>query len=75
MTTDKYAEVFRAAGLGVLLYDHYGFGGDSGGEPRRQVNTSLQARGYRDALYPSPEFDRASRVQVDFLIRHLLGRM
>jgi pimeloyl-ACP methyl ester carboxylesterase len=49
MTLDKYAEVFRAAGLAVLLYDHRGFG-DSSGEPRRQVNPWIQARGYRDAL-------------------------
>jgi hypothetical protein len=26
MTADKYAEVFHAAGLAVLLYDHRGFG-------------------------------------------------
>ncbi len=32
MTADKYAEIFHAAGLAVLLYDHRGFG-DSGGEP------------------------------------------
>ena len=49
MSVDKYAEVFRAAGLAVLLYDHRGFG-DSGGEPRRQVNPWIQARGYRDAV-------------------------
>lgn len=49
MTADKYAEVFRAAGLAVLLYDHRGFG-DSGGEPRLQVNPWIQARGYRDAI-------------------------
>ena len=49
MTAGKYAEVFRAAGLAVLLYDHRGFG-DSGGEPRRQINPWIQARGYRDAV-------------------------
>ncbi len=49
MTTDKYAEVFHAAGLAVLLYDHRGFG-DSGGEPRLQINPWIQARGYRDAV-------------------------
>lgn len=49
MTADNYAEVFQSAGLAVLLYDHYGFG-DSGGEPRLQVNTWRQARGYRDAV-------------------------
>jgi fermentation-respiration switch protein FrsA (DUF1100 family) len=49
MTADNYAEVFQSMGLAVLLYDHYGFG-DSGGEPRLQVNTWRQARGYRDAV-------------------------
>ena len=37
MAADKYAEVFRKAGLAILLYDHRGFG-DSGGEPRQQLN-------------------------------------
>jgi hypothetical protein len=49
MTADRYAEVFRESGLAVLLYDHLGFG-DSGGESRLQINTWLQARGYRDAI-------------------------
>jgi uncharacterized protein len=49
MTVDKYAEIFRAAGLAVLLYDHRGFG-DSGGEPRLQINPWIQARGYLDAI-------------------------
>ena len=49
MTADKYAEVFHKAGLAVLLYDHRGFG-DSGGEPRQQLNPWIQARGYRDAI-------------------------
>jgi dienelactone hydrolase len=49
MTADKYAEMFRASGLAVLLYDHRGFG-DSGGEPRLQVNPWVQAREYRDAI-------------------------
>lgn len=49
MTADTYAERFREAGLAVLLYDHRGFG-DSGGEPRRQVNPWVQAREYRDAI-------------------------
>jgi uncharacterized protein len=49
MTADKYAEVFHAAGLATLLYDHRGFG-VSGGEPRQQINPWIQARGYRDAI-------------------------
>ena len=49
MSADNYAEAFRKAGLAVLLYDHRGFG-NSSGEPRRQVNPWIQARGYRDAV-------------------------
>ncbi len=49
MVTDRFAEVFRDAGLAVLLYDHRNFGG-SGGEPRQEINPWVQARGYRDAV-------------------------
>ena len=49
MVADRYAEALHAAGLAVLLYDHRGFG-QSGGAPRLQVNSWLQARGYRDAI-------------------------
>ncbi len=49
MATDEYAQVFCRAGMAVLLYDHRGFG-DSGGEPRLQINPWVQARGYRDAI-------------------------
>ena len=35
--------------LGRLLYDHLNFG-MSGGELRQQINTWIQARGYRDAM-------------------------
>jgi len=49
MSADKYAEAFCEAGVAVLLFDHRGFGA-SGGEPRRQINTWIQARGYLDAL-------------------------
>jgi dienelactone hydrolase len=56
MTADNYAEVFQVQGLAALLYDHYGFG-DSGGEPRLQVNTWRQARGYVDAVSYAGELD------------------
>lgn len=49
MVTDRYAEVFQEAGLAVLLYDHRNFG-DSGGEPRQEINPWVQARGYLDAM-------------------------
>lgn len=46
---DRYAEVFQAAGLGVLVYDHANFGA-SEGLPRQEVDPVLQKRGYRDAI-------------------------
>jgi alpha-beta hydrolase superfamily lysophospholipase len=49
MATDRYAAVFQDAGLTALLYDHRNFG-DSGGEPRQEINPWVQARGYRDAV-------------------------
>lgn len=49
MTTDRYAEAFRECGLAVLLYDHRNFG-DSGGQPRQEINPWVQVRGYCDAI-------------------------
>ena len=49
MGLDRYAEVFAAAGLAVLVYDHRNLGA-SGGEPRQLVNPWAQARDYRYAL-------------------------
>jgi uncharacterized protein len=49
MVADKYAEVFRRAGLAALLYDHRNFG-RSGGDPRQEINPWIQSRGYRDAI-------------------------
>jgi pimeloyl-ACP methyl ester carboxylesterase len=60
MTTDRYAEAFAMRGIAVLLYDHRNTGA-SGGEPRREVNPWVQARGYRDAV----RFARASIAEAD----------
>lgn len=49
MVADRYADVFCKAGFAVLLYDHYSFG-ISGGEPRQQINSWVQAQGYSDAI-------------------------
>lgn len=49
MAIDRYAEAFYEAGYAVLLYDHRGFGA-SDGEPAREVNPWVQARGYLDAV-------------------------
>jgi len=63
MVADKYAEVFTEAGLAVLLYDHRGFG-ESGGEPRQQVNPWLQARGYRDAVAFATTIENVDSARV-----------
>lgn len=49
MVAERYAEVFRGAGLATLLFDHRGFG-RSGGEPRQRIDHWLQVIGYRDAI-------------------------
>ncbi len=49
MVADEYAEVFRANGLAVLLYDHRNLGA-SDGEPRQEINPWIQCRGYLDAI-------------------------
>lgn len=65
MVAERYAEVFCEAGFAVLLYDHYSFG-ISDGEPRRQINSWIQARGYCDAidyLLTQPEID-SNRIAI-----------
>ena len=49
MVADCFAEVFRDAGLSVLLFDHRGFG-ISGGQPRCAIDPFAQAREYSHAL-------------------------
>lgn len=45
----QFAEVFVAAGLNCLVYDHRNFG-DSEGEPRQEIDPWAQMRGYQDAI-------------------------
>lgn len=49
MFTDRFAEVFAAAGLAVLLYDHRGFGA-SEGEPRQEIDPWRQVEDLRHAI-------------------------
>jgi fermentation-respiration switch protein FrsA (DUF1100 family) len=61
MDLDRFAEVFCAAGLAVLVYDHRNFGA-SDGTPRQEINPWAQARDYRYALgwlEQHPEVDAA----------------
>jgi uncharacterized protein len=49
MLLGEYASVFAQAGLAVLVYDHRNFG-DSGGEPRQEIDPIAQVRDYRHAV-------------------------
>jgi hypothetical protein len=49
MYLDTYAEVFAAAGLGVVVFDHRNFGA-SAGEPRGEIDPWAQVRDYRHAI-------------------------
>src|SRR5438132_11241926 len=46
---DRYAAAVADAGHVVLAYDHRNFG-DSDGEPRQELDPSMQVRDYRDAI-------------------------
>jgi fermentation-respiration switch protein FrsA (DUF1100 family) len=46
---DRYAEVFAASGLAVIVFDNPNFG-ESDGLPRQEVDPVLQRRAYRDAI-------------------------
>ena len=65
MYLDRFAEVFNAAGLNVVVFDHRNFGA-SDGEPRQEIDPWDQVRDYRDAItYAStlPEVD-ADRIGI-----------
>ncbi|GAA4821262.1 alpha/beta hydrolase [Actinomycetospora corticicola] len=49
MELDRYAEVFSAHGINVLVYDNRGFG-DSDGTPRQEIDPWAQIRDYRHAI-------------------------
>jgi uncharacterized protein len=49
MYLDRFAEVFAAAGIAALVFDHRGFGA-SGGTPRQEVDPWAQIRDYRHAI-------------------------
>lgn len=49
MYLDRFAEVFCAAGMAVLVYDNRNLGA-SGGEPRQHIDPWRQVSDYRDAI-------------------------
>ena len=65
MYLDRFAEVFNAAGMNVVVFDNRNFGA-SDGEPRQEIDPWDQVRDYRDAItYAStlPEVD-AHRIGI-----------
>jgi uncharacterized protein len=46
---DDFADVFCAAGLGVIVFDHRNLG-ESDGQPRQHIDPWSQVNSYRDAL-------------------------
>ena len=63
MVADRYAEVFAAAGISSLLYDHRNFG-LSGGEPRQEINPWVQCRGHRDAITYAKAIDDHDATRI-----------
>jgi uncharacterized protein len=60
-----YQDVFAAAGIATLIYDHANCG-DSDGLPRQELDPILQQRGYHDAisfLINHPDID-AGRIGI-----------
>jgi len=65
MYLDRFAEVFNAGGMNVVVFDNRNFGA-SDGEPRQEIDPWDQVRDYRDAItYAStlPEVD-ADRIGI-----------
>ncbi|WP_430929461.1 alpha/beta hydrolase [Pseudarthrobacter sulfonivorans] len=52
MWLDQYAEVFQAAGLSCVVYDHPGFGASDAvsGTPRQEIDPWIQVRFIRHAI-------------------------
>jgi fermentation-respiration switch protein FrsA (DUF1100 family) len=68
MHLDEYADVFSAAGLACVVYDHPGFGTSDNhpAKPRLEIDPWEQIRGVQDAItyaQDRPEVD-ASRIGV-----------
>ena len=62
---DKYADLYCASGMAVLVYDHRNLGA-SDGEPRQEIDPWAQINGYRDAITfveTLPETD-ASKIGI-----------
>ncbi len=71
-----YGEAFRDAGLACLVYDHRNFG-DSGGEPRQEVDPWRQIRDMREVISharirPNVDADRIGLWGTSYSGGHVL---
>ena len=60
---DGFAEVFRSAGLAVLVYDNRNYGA-SDGEPRLHVNPYKQVADFRDAITYAGSLDEVDQDRI-----------
>jgi len=60
---DRYAEVFAAAGLAVLVFDNRNFGA-SDGEPRQEIDPVQQIRDYRHAITFARTLSEVDRMRI-----------
>ena len=63
MYLDRFAEVFAAAGIAALVFDHRGFGA-SGGTPRQEVDPWAQVRDYRNAITYASTLDEVDATRI-----------
>ena len=63
MYLDSFAEVFAAAGLGVLVFDNRNFGA-SDGEPRQEIDPWQQVRDYRHAITYATTLDEVDATRI-----------
>lgn len=63
MGLGRYAEVFSANGINVLVYDHRGFG-DSDGTPRQEIDPWAQIRDYRHAITYASTLDGVDAQRI-----------
>src|SRR5881628_1995126 len=63
MYLDRFAEVFAAGGLGVLVFDNRTFGA-SDGEPRQHIDPWQQVRDYRDAITFAETVAEVDRTRI-----------
>jgi len=63
MDLDKYADVFCAGGLAVLVYDNRCLG-TSDGEPRQEIDPTWQRRDYRTAISYAETLDEVDNDRI-----------